>query len=209
MQLDRPLRTVTPTVDGDVLAVLGRADADFTPSAVKDLIGEHSVEGVRNALNRLAGQGIVEQRRAGAAYLYRLNRNHLAAVPLIALAGLCDTLLSQVCARIARWSVPCAYAALFGSAARGGMRADSDIDIFVVRPLDVAADDDVWQEQLRELGHDIVTWTGNDTQVLEYSASEVEQGFRDNDSVLLDIQAAGIRLGGPAEYLGREWRRRP
>ena len=209
MQLDRPLRTVTPTVDGDVLAVLGRADADFTPSAVKDLIGEHSVEGVRNALNRLAGQGIVEQRRAGAAYLYRLNRNHLAAGPLIALAGLRDTLLSQVCARIARWSVPCAYAALFGSAARGGMRADSDIDIFVVRPLDVAADDDVWQEQLRELGHDIVTWTGNDTQVLEYSASEVEQGFRDNDSVLLDIQAAGIRLGGPAEYLGREWRRRP
>ena len=58
--------------------------------------GRHSEKGVRNCLHRLVGQGIVNARRAGKADLYSLNRRHLAAPYIIALAGLRHELLARI-----------------------------------------------------------------------------------------------------------------
>ena len=173
MELQRPFRLITPSLDGDVLAVLARADAEFTPPQVHGMVGRHSVDGVRRALIRLAEQGIVEHRRAGNAVLYQLNRAHLAAPAVITLASLRDELVSRLRAEIDAWQVRCEYAALFGSAARGEMRPDSDIDLFVVRPKRIVADDERWREQLIALSHDVAEWTGNDVRILEYSTDEV------------------------------------
>ena len=68
MILSRPFLAVTPTIDGDVLAVLARADASFTPPQVHGLIGSHSVAGVRNALVRLTGQGVLHSEQVGRAF---------------------------------------------------------------------------------------------------------------------------------------------
>lgn len=78
----RTWRTITPggnrlplqTVDGDVLAVLARADAAFTAPRVQELIGQHSVPGVPKVLNRLAGQGIFDADRVERTIADRLNR---------------------------------------------------------------------------------------------------------------------------------------
>jgi predicted nucleotidyltransferase len=131
MMLSRPFRLVTPTVDGDVLAVLARADAAFTPPQVRDLIDMRSVEGVRNALRRLTAQGIVTRERYGNAYVYRLNRAHVAARHIIGLAESGDEVLQRMREQLATWSVPCEFAALFGSAATGSMTEESDIDVLV------------------------------------------------------------------------------
>ena len=88
MDLGRPLTVVAPTVDADVLAVLASAEADFTGRQVHQVAGRHSEKGVRNCLHRLVGQGVVTARRAGKADLYSLNRHHLAAPYIVALAGL-------------------------------------------------------------------------------------------------------------------------
>lgn len=200
MQLDRPIRVVTPTVDGDVLAVLARADAEFTPPEVHRLVGDHSEDGVRKALQRLAGQGIVRSRRAGHAVLYQLNRRHLAAGAVIELAQLRDTLLARLRDRLDTWLVKPRYAAMFGSAATGGMRSESDIDIFVVRPSEVDGDAEGWRSQLLDLESDVSSWVGNDVRVLEYSDREVAEGLSSSDRVLADIEAGGIRLAGPARY---------
>ncbi len=117
MLLQAPLAVVTPTIDGDVLAVLARAEASFTPPQVQAIVGRHSTEGVRKALKRLVAQGIVDADRVGNAVNYRLNREHLAAPAIIELANLRTTLLDRVAEHVDAWPVPARLVMLFGSAA--------------------------------------------------------------------------------------------
>lgn len=203
MILARPFQVVTPTVDGDVLAVLARADAAFSPPQVRDLIDMHSVEGVRNALRRLSAQGIVTRDRYGNAYVYRLNREHVAARHIVGIAESSHEVLQRMREQLASWPVQCEFAALFGSAATGAMSEDSDIDVLIVRPdsVDVEADSS-WRDQVAEFERASTSWTGNDTRVLELSAAEVAKGAK-RERVLRDIARDGIQLAGPLDYLTR------
>jgi predicted nucleotidyltransferase len=201
VQLDRPFLLLSPTVDGDVLSKLALAEAEFTPPQVHRLIGRHSVEGVRNALQRLAEQGIVLQRRAGMAMLYQLNRSHLAAPAVIAIARIESQLIERLRDRFGKWSIRTPYSALFGSAATGQMRHDSDLDIFIVRPARTDPESDTWRSQFDQLSRDCSLWTGNDCRILEYSATEVVRAISSNDAVIQDIRSKGIRLVGASGYL--------
>ncbi len=196
MQLDRPLRTVTPSLDSDVLTVLALADASFSGRRVQQLIGERSEPGVRRVLDRLVEQGIVSVRRAGQAKMYELNRRHLAAPYIEGLARLKAELVARLRDHIGQWSPAPRYAALFGSAARGHMRSDSDIDLFVVRPDTVEVDDVRWRQLVNELSLDVTAWTGNDARFLEMSESEVGAALKAADPLLVSLQADGIALGG-------------
>jgi hypothetical protein len=69
VNLVRPLEVVTPTVDGDVLAVLADAATAFTAGQVHHLSGRRTVDGIRNALNRLAEQGVVRSERTPTSVL--------------------------------------------------------------------------------------------------------------------------------------------
>lgn len=204
MDLGRPLRVVTPTIDGDVLVVLARApETEFTPPQIHRVLETFSVEGVRRCLARLVEQGIVVRREAGRAALYRFNVDHVAAEPIVALARAREVLIERMRVMIGEWEVPCAFAALFGSAARSEMRNRSDIDVFVVRPDDVDPDDLGWADQLITLARAISAWTGNEAQVLTYSEADLRRGHELGDLVLRDIERDGIRLAGPAGYLRR------
>jgi predicted nucleotidyltransferase len=202
MDLARPFSVVTPTVDGDVLQVLASADASFTPPEVHALIGRHSVSGVRKALARLRSVGIVRADRVGQAFSYGLNRDHLAAPHIVAIGNMRAELLERLQNVLEQWDVRCEFASLFGSAASGGMRAASDLDLFVVRPDAVDSDDETWRDQLDHLTRTVTAWTGNDTRILEFSASETAAGLASADEpVLVDIREQGIRLYGPRHYL--------
>lgn len=194
MQLDRPLAAITPTVDGDVLLVLARADAEFTPATVQELCGRHSVDGVRKALNRLAAQGIVTARAAGRAVLYSLNREHLLAPPIIEMADARRELTRRIAAHVRNWDIDPSLVAIFGSAIGGQMRVNSDVDLLVVRPDYVDADDESWRAHIIELERAVAAWTGNDARVLEFSLSEVHQ--RPDERVLRDIVARGVPIVG-------------
>lgn len=201
MELSHPLRVVTPTLDGDILRVLALADAEFTPPAIHRLIGEHSVDGIRKSLDRLVSQGIVLQRQAGRSSLCQLNRDHLAASAVIELAQMKDELLRRLRAELDGWMTHSAYAALFGSAARTDMRADSDIDLFVVRSATTESGDGRWVDQLDQLSDTVLGWTGNHLNVLELGEHGVVEGIRQMDPVLIELARDGIRVQGPANYL--------
>jgi predicted nucleotidyltransferase len=194
VELQRPFALVTPTLDGDVLAALAGADAEFTAPQVHTLVGAHSVEGIRKALQRLSEQGIVTTSRPSHAVLYRLNRDHIAAPLILGLSRVRETLLASLSTVLQSWRPKPVVAALFGSAVTGRMRPDSDIDLFVVRPKSVDADDLAWTRQVRELERLVVAWTGNDARVLEYAASEF--GDDHDDPVVDDIRRGGIILAG-------------
>ena len=211
MDLARPLTVITPTVDGDVLAVLARAEASFTGRQVHQVAGRHSERGIRNALHRLSTQGIVARERVGSADQYRLNRAHLAAPYVEALAKLRDELLRRLAGELQGWAVPAEFAALFGSAARGDMHPESDIDLLVLRSDTIDADDPDWRAQLDALTSNVTAWTGNDTRILEFSVGEARKGLAAGAGVLLDSLDQGVAVHGPLTYLselGRKGRRR-
>lgn len=198
MQLQHPLATVTAAVDGDVLEVLARSDQEYSLTTLAGLIPHRSPAGIRIAALRLAEQGIVRHRVVGRSRLFTLNRDHLAASTIIELAHVRATFLTRLteaCNRIPQLT----YAALFGSAARGEMRTDSDIDLFFVlsgeTTQETAAD---VEEQIHELATRATAWTGNDVRPVIYHEDAIEP-----QPVLRAIAAEGITICGEDRWLRR------
>ncbi len=205
MDFRAPFSVVTPTLDGAVLAVLARSDRALSGRQVHRLAGHGSEEGVRKVLERLSGTGVVLRDDVGAAHLYRLNRNHLAAPHIEAIADLGADLVRHARSAIDGWKTPAVVALLFGSVARGEGGSDSDIDVLVVRRKDCDADDPQWRDQLNDLSEQLHDWSGNDPRILEYGVDET--GRLGNEGVVSDALADGIRLGGSTEALHALMRR--
>lgn len=201
MDLNRPLRVITPTLDADVLSVLAGANATFTGPQIHQIMGRHTEKSVRTSLQRLCEQGVVLKEQKGPLGLYRLNRDHLAAPYILGLANLKSELLERMTKTITQWEIKPVFAAIFGSAARGEMHLDSDIDIFIVRPDKMEADDDLWVSLHTELSDCVTKWTGNDARVFEMSESEVAEGLVAKERVLTDIREQGLRLLGERSIL--------
>ena len=64
MDAQHPLAVVTPTRDGDVLAVLALVDEAFTTGQLHRTLSRFSEDGIRKVLARLRKQGIVLSERA-------------------------------------------------------------------------------------------------------------------------------------------------
>jgi|ERR1022692_2460095 predicted nucleotidyltransferase len=206
MELNRPLATITPTLDGDVLALLAQHEVSFTTGQLHRVLTRYSEEGIRKVLMRLTRQGIVRSERVGNAFSYQLNRDHLAAVPIIELAQLLSTLLSKLEKRFKSWGeYQPEYAAVFGSAARGTMTADSDLDILLVRADDTPLA--AWEEQVHALAADVTRWTGNDTRLLEYTVSGLNVAR--SEPVLRDVLTEGLTVAGSHDWLNRQLRTEP
>lgn len=201
MDLSRPLAVVTPTLDGDVLTALARADAWFTTGRLHGVLGRHSEDGIRRVLRRLVHQGIVEEQPGGNAVLYRFNRAHLAAPAVIQLADPWSALLERLRETLAGWPVQPRFAAVFGSAARGATGPDSDIDILLVRPPQERPEAD-WAIDVRLLEDAASRWTGNDVRVLQMTEEHVREHGRD-EPVLADVASEGVPLLGDADWLRR------
>jgi hypothetical protein len=192
------MHVVTPTLDGDVLSVLAGAQAEFTGRQVHSLVGHSSPEGVRRALKRLVLEGVVDERQAGRANLYALNREHLAASSIEQLAHLRAQLLGRLRDEIAGWAVAPTVAALFGSVARGDSGPHSDLDLFFVRPA--GADEDAWERQIATLATRATRWTGNDARPLDVAEEDLIGGLAD-EPVIAEIVDHGVFLAGSASWL--------
>lgn len=204
MQLQFPLRVITPTLDGDVLAVLGRTRHTYTLSQLHSLIAGRSRQGIRLAVERLVAQGVVLDEQFGRTHAYRLNQDHLAAAPIVELANLLDALVDRMRQMVDQWPVLPMHAAIFGSASTGRMREDSDLDIFLVRGGETT---DVWEQQVTELSAGASRWTGNDARVLEFGYDEIV-GAADSEPVLADIADRGIWIHGDRQQFIKEVRPR-
>lgn len=201
MDLNRPLGVITPTIDAEVLAVLAGARATFTGRQVQQVMGSHTQKAVWSALQRLCEQGVVLKEQKGSAGIYSLNRDHLASPYILGLANMKDELLERITKVITGWEIKPVFAAIFGSAARGEMRLDSDIDIFIVRPDKVNADDEGWLSFQTALADSVTKWTGNDARIFELNEREVANGLAAEEQVLTDIRDQAIVLLGERSIL--------
>src|ERR1700689_1310887 len=128
MDFRRPLLAITPTLDGDVLGVLARAEAEMTGLELQRVVGYGSPQGIRNVADRLAEQGVVSRRSVGNAHLYQLNRDHVAASWIEGLATLPTQVLDRLRDAINGWGQPPVIVVLFGSRGCRGGAANSHLD---------------------------------------------------------------------------------
>lgn len=206
MELSRPFATVTPTLDGAVLAVLAGSDEPFTISQVGRIVTTASGEGIRKVLNRLALQGVVLHNQVGRTNTYRLNTEHLAAEPILTLARLTSTFLQRLEEHLRAWAEPPTYAAVFGSAATGRMTSHSDIDLFLVRGSSQPpeTDPEQWEHQVTMLTRTVTAWTGNDARVVEYTEADLHRAIRAGEPLLRDVARQGLTVAGPRSWLSKQ-----
>lgn len=197
VELNRPFATVTPTLDGDVLAVLATHDVTFTTGQIHRILNRFSEEGIRKVLTRLARQGVVLAERVGNTYAYRLNTAHLAAEPITAIAKIFNKFLARLEDQLKAWDHPAAYAAVFGSAARGTMTADSDVDLFLVRHNHTPMSE--WEIQVAELAAAVTAWTGNDVRFIDYNEADLRAAR--TEPMVRDVLEHGLTVAGSRSWL--------
>jgi len=194
MDVSNPIRSVIPSVHGDVLAVLARTDVPLTGRGVAGLVEGVSRSGVQKALLALTQAGVVLIEHQPPANLYRLNREHLAADAIVALATIRQRLISAMRTDLASWDRPAWGAWLFGSAARGDGSAASDIDVLIVRPDGVTDLDVDWADDVDRFAADVAGWTGNPCAVIEYSRSEFDALLISGERLAEELRTDAIGL---------------
>lgn len=197
MNLSSPITSVIPGAKGEVLGILARTSEELTGNTIAAL-GDARVSqtGANKALKKLVEDGLVLSRPAGKAILYSLNRDHVAAGPIIALSELRSMLLSRITELVTLWECQPVAVALFGSAARGQGASSSDIDVLVIRPDAIDQEHSGWATQLMELAVGVRRWSGNACEVLEYAKQEFAALVQSGDALVDNLRRDAIGLVG-------------
>jgi predicted nucleotidyltransferase len=189
VNLSAPLSDIATGVRGNLLQALVRLEQPVTRRQLAATARVTPGHG-SSVIDDLIISGLVTETRAGQASLVALNRNHLAASSVIALASLRGELIRRLRKRLGRWP-DLTGAWLFGSVARAEARADSDIDVLLV-----AADLDSPELHVRlaRLQSDIKMWTGNDLQVVEHSPASWQTLKASQNALVEQIRIDGVAL---------------
>lgn len=197
MDVSHPITDVVPSAHGPVLAVLASTSTPLTGRAVAGLTRPRvSQPRVAAILHDLTRAGLVIRTPAGSASLFILNRDHVAAGPVQALASLRALLWDRIAKNATDWTHPPAAVIAFGSTARGDGGPDSDIDLLIIRPPDVHDDDPAWQHDLTDLAARVTAWSGNPCELLDRSQDELRTMAAAGERLLAEIRRDGRALVG-------------
>ncbi len=147
-------------------------------------------------LHRLSEHGLVTRVPLNRAYLFTLNREHMAAGAVEALMNLRTELFERIRKTISGWQIAPVHASVFGSTARGDGDTDSDIDLLVVRPTQIAPDEQRWQAQVDGLREQIEAWTGNRTTIADLSEPELADLRRQRRPIVSELRTDAIVVFG-------------
>ena len=205
MDISSPISSVIPGVPGVILQVLARTTQPLTGSGIADLVAPRwSRAGVTKALHGLVESGLVTCMPAGRANLYTLNREHVAAMPVLELSHLRATLIDRISAAVRAWPTAATAVYVYGSLARSSGNSSSDIDLLVVRPRHVSESNEKWSSQLIRLTDNVREWSGNHCEILEYTVVELQRLVKRKDALILSLRrdaqlVAGQRVRGLLE----------
>jgi hypothetical protein len=181
-----------------VAAVIRILDGATVPFSIRELarMASISATNARHAVDRLAEHGLVSTDHAAGARLVRLNRSHLAAGPMVAIANLRGRTLEKLRTEFAGWEPSPVHVSLYGSAARGDGDTGSDIDLLLVRDDSVAGDE--WDRQVADTGAAIAAWTGNLVSWFEIDPGQLARMTAKNEPIVSSWSRDAITLFGSA-----------
>jgi len=185
MDLGHPIASIASSLTGRVLEVVSGTTRPLAGREIHKIVGEGSHSGVWKVLNRLEEQGILLADRRPHATYYLANRDHLAWPSIEALVRIRGELAARLTAEMSGWSVAPLHASIFGSTARGDADVDSDVDLLLVLPDDLASDSvEGWEGQLRSVRDAVLRWTGNRCQTLIVTPSRLAEHVRASDPLV-------------------------
>jgi predicted nucleotidyltransferase/predicted transcriptional regulator len=201
MNVSSPYLAISPTIDTELLVALAGSREARSGRRLAKAIGR-SRTGVQAVLDRLVNDGLVHRAEAGSAFLYTFNHDHLLAPAVQEMAGVRAQLVHRMRELVGNWQMEPFHLSLFGSAARGDGDRESDIDLFLVRPRSVKAEDERWQIQVEELAERIDQWTGNHAGIVELEEKQLPGLRRRRPPALRELDRDAIDIAGtPIERL--------
>ncbi len=201
MDWENPLRSITPTVDADVLKVLAGTHTSVTGNQLARLAGRSYAQ-VSSVVRRQTEEGIVQVEQHGRTFSYRFNRDHALAAGLLDVFSAPSRIEHEVGDLVGAWDVPPDTVAIFGSAARREATRESDVDLLVIRLDDVDPHDDVWRAQLAGLVDFVEGRSGNRVQLLEISQSELAEAVESGQPLIGSLRSDARTLAGEDLRLG-------
>lgn len=195
MDFVHPVEAVVPGAQGRVLAVLAETTAELNLRTLARL-ADVSVAQVSRMMPSLVELGLVERREVPPSSQFRLVRENVAAQAIIALAGSRDIALSRIGAASPNLPIPPVSIIVFGSFARGEADQHSDLDAIVVRPDEVAEEDDAWETAVEIWRNEARGITGNRVEVLEFSHDEVRARLASDTTLWRDVVRDGVTVYG-------------
>jgi predicted nucleotidyltransferase len=189
VNLSGPLQDVAPGVRGALLQALVRLEKPMSRRQVAVAAGVSLGHG-NGVLNSLIVSGLVTEISAGSGSLVMLNRSHLAAPSIIALAGLRGELIRRLRERLSTWP-DLQGSWLFGSVARGEASESSDIDVLLVVG-DLDSPD--LHDRIATIQAECQSWTGNVLQLVEHSPTSWRQLVAAKNPLVGQIRIDGIAL---------------
>lgn len=178
-----------------MLRVLTGTELGLTGREVAAMTGRGSHKGVMDSLHRLTAQGLVKCVALNRAYLFTLNRDHIAAEAVELLMSLRGKLFGLIEKEIGGWEIAPLHASVFGSTARGDGGLDSDIDVLVVYPPGVS-EDERWRVQVDALRDQIEVWTGNEANLVEKSEEQLAGLVRQQRPIVAELRSDAIVVAG-------------
>lgn len=192
----RPYAAISPSLHGEVLRVLAGTTRGLTGREVALLTGRSSHSGVLDVLHKLTEHGLVTRVELNRAFLFALNRDHVAAPAVELLANLRVELFDRIRRAIADWGIVPVYAAVFGSTARGDGDVDSDVDVLIVRPDSIEEDEPCWRAQVENLRRKIEGWSGNCAGIVEVTEARLAHLRDEERPIIAELRSDAIVVGG-------------
>lgn len=195
MDYVNPVEALIPGVQGRVLTVLARTEAELTMRSVAELAGV-SANQATVVLNRLVRLGIVERRDVGASALVRLVRENEAARSVLSLVDLRQGVLARLAGEARKIRPAPACLVVFGSFARGDAHENSDIDVLAVPSSEAQVDDGRWTAALGQWSDRAARIAGNPVNLLEATMDELPKLVRREREPWRTIVEEGVVLVG-------------
>jgi DNA-binding transcriptional ArsR family regulator len=195
MDFVRSVQSVIPGAQGRILAVLAETSAELNLRSIARLSGV-SLAHASRVMPVLVELGVVERREAPPSALFRFVPENVASRAITALTRSRQTVLDEMGSAVSRLDSPPVSIVVFGSFARGEADSESDIDVLVVRPLDVEEDDLSWREALDGWREHVSRLTGNRVETLEVTEQDMPRLLRSRKSLWTDVQRDGVVVFG-------------
>lgn len=191
MDLAFPVKAVASGLDGPILNTLAGTTLPLSLTQVVNLSDCGSMSGVRKALIRFCSQGLV----LGVPGGYCLNREHLAASAVLALADMRRELIKRVESISQTWDVEIHLLGFLGSFARADGSQESDIDVLLV------ATGQSVDQLAGQLSERIQTWTGNETHVVALTLADIVRMKAKNERILHEWQRDLLVISGDKKVI--------